>query len=95
MSDNQSTRHMVPAATVISDGNGRGVPCPEPLLVDSKQAAAMLSIGRSHFYAMLSSGRIGPMSYKLGKRTLYSVKELREWVEAGMPPRQKWIAQNN
>ncbi len=66
---------------------------PEPLLVDAKQAATMLGIGRSHFYSMLSSGQIGPMAHKLGKRSLYSVNELREWVDSGMPPRQKWIEQ--
>ena len=68
---------------------------PEPLLVDAKQAAAMLGIGRSHFYSMLSSGQIGPMAHKLGKRSLYSVNELREWVDAGIPPRHKWIERKN
>ncbi len=68
---------------------------PEPLLVGAKQAAIMLGVGRSHFYSMLSSGQIGPMAHKLGKRSLYSVNELRKWVDAGMPPRQKWIEQKN
>ncbi len=63
----------------------------EPLLVDAKQAAFMLGIGRSHFLALSSSGQIGPMAHKLGKRSLYSVKELGKWVDAGMPPRQRWI----
>jgi predicted DNA-binding transcriptional regulator AlpA len=67
------------------------VPYIEPLLVDAQQASEMLGIGRSHFYAMLSSGQIGPMSHKLGKRCLYSVKELRKWVNAGMPTRQDWL----
>ena len=68
---------------------------PEPLLVDAKDAATMLGIGRSHFYAMLSSGQIGPMAHKLGRRRLYSVNELREWVDSGTPPRQKWIEKKN
>ncbi len=63
----------------------------EPLLVDAKQAASMLGIGRSHFLALSNSGKIGPMAHKLGKRSLYSVKELDKWVDAGMPPRQRWI----
>ena len=74
--------------TVLSDGNER-------LLVGTKQASEMLSIGRSHFYSMLSSGQIGPTAHKLGKRSLFSVNELREWVNAGMPPRQKWMEQKN
>ena len=65
----------------------------ERLLVSAEKAAAMLSIGRSHFYSMLSSGQIGPMAHKLGKRSLFSVRELREWVDAGIPPRHKWIEQ--
>lgn len=73
-------------ASVLPDGN-------EQLTVGVRQAAEMLSIGRSHFYSMLSSGQIGPMAHKLGKRSLFSVKELREWVDAGMPPRQKWVEQ--
>ena len=65
----------------------------EQLLVGAEQAAAMLSIGRTHFYSMLNSGTIGPMAHKLGRRSLFSVQELREWVNAGMPPRQRWIEQ--
>ena len=65
----------------------------ERLLVSAEKAAAMLSIGRSHFYSMLSSGQIGPMAHKLGNRSLFSVNELRDWVNAGMPPRQRWIEQ--
>ncbi len=66
---------------------------PEPLLVDAKTAAVMLSIGRSHFLSLLSAGKIGPMPRKLGRRSLFSVRELRAWVDAGMPGRQKWIEQ--
>ena len=86
MSDNKATYNAVIAPAVLPDGNER-------LLVGTKQAAEMLSVGRSHFYAMLSSGQIGPIAHKLGKRSLFSVKELREWINAGMPPRQKWIEQ--
>lgn len=66
---------------------------PEPLLVDAKTAAMMLSIGRSHFLSLLSAGKIGPMPRKLGRRSLFSVKELDRWVDAGMPVRQKWVEQ--
>lgn len=74
--------------TVSPDSNER-------LLVSAEKAAAMLSIGRSHFYSMLSSGQIGPMAHKLGKRSLFSVKELRDWVDAGIPPRHKWMNKKN
>ncbi len=65
----------------------------ERLLVGAGQAAKMLSIGRSHFYSLLSSGQIGPMAHKLGNRSLFSARELREWVDAGIPSRDKWIEQ--
>jgi predicted DNA-binding transcriptional regulator AlpA len=62
----------------------------EPLLLSASDAAALLSIGRAHFYAMHSSGRLGPMPIALGRRKLWSVEELREWVQAGCVPREKW-----
>ena len=67
--------------------------CNERLAVSAEQAAKMLSIGKTHFYAMLNSGKIGPMARKLGRRSLFSVQELRDWVNAGMPVRQRWIEQ--
>jgi excisionase family DNA binding protein len=63
---------------------------PEPLLLDAKQAAAMLGIGRTHLYALHSSGRL-PLPLRLGRRTLWRADELKNWVSAGCPSRQKWI----
>ena len=63
----------------------------EHLLVGADRAASMLGIGRSLLYELNSSGKLGPLPMKLGRRTLFCVKELREWIDAGMPPRQKWI----
>lgn len=79
----------------MNNDNNNSVPKPEPLLVSSVQAAGMLGVGRSHFYGMVSSGQIGPMAHKLGKRSLYSVKELDRWVDAGMPTREIWMNQKN
>ena len=63
---------------------------PEPLLLDAKQAAAMLNIGRTHLYALHSSGQL-PLPLRLGRRTLWRADELKKWVLAGCPSRQKWI----
>lgn len=63
-----------------------------PLLLSASDAASLLSIGRSHFYAMHSSGRLGPLPRRLGRRTLWSAEELSEWVQAGCPSREQWIA---
>ena len=64
---------------------------PEPILLDAKQAAAMLGIGRAHLYALHSSGRL-PMPIHLGRRTLWRADELKDWVKAGCPNRQRWLA---
>lgn len=53
---------------------------PAPLLVDSSTAASLIGISRSFFFENLSTGRIDIKSVRLGKRTLYSVEEITEWV---------------
>ncbi len=61
-----------------------------PLLITADQAAAMLSISRSKFYEMNSSGHFGPAAIKLGRCSRWNRNELIEWVEAGSPNRNKW-----
>ncbi len=63
---------------------------PDPLLLDAKKAATMLGIGRTHLYALHSSGRL-PLPLRLGRRTLWRTDELKNWVAAGCPSRQKWL----
>ena len=61
----------------------------EPLLVSHNEAARLLGIGRTTFYQLCSSGRIGPMAIKFGRRSLFRLDELREWVATDCPPRVK------
>jgi len=63
----------------------------EKLLVDVTEAARMLGIGRTLLYEMLVDGRLGPKPVTFGKRKLFRVAELRAWVSADCPSRQKWI----
>ena len=65
----------------------------ESLLLSASQAAALLGIGRSHFYSLHSSGRIGPLPVRLGRRTLWRRDELMEWTRKNCPSRDKWLAQ--
>ena len=65
--------------------------CVERLAVDSATASAMLGMSRSHFLSLCSSGRIGPVARKLGRKSLFVVSELRDWCAAGMPPREQWV----
>lgn len=62
----------------------------EKLLINASDAAKILGVGRSLFYEMNSSGRLGPTSVVLGSKNLWSVDELREWVRAGCPARETW-----
>lgn len=65
------------------------------LLVDAAGAAKRLSISRAHFLAQHSSGKIGPLPVKLGRRTLWGVEALRAWVNAGCPDRETWLKVNS
>lgn len=58
----------------------------EPVLLGAEDAAALLSISKRHFLSLDSSGRI-PASIKLGKRRLWSVETLKEWVRSDCPAR--------
>ena len=61
------------------------------LLISADESAKMLGIGRTLFYSMHSSGRLGPMPIKLGRRSLWNRKEIEEWVESDCPVRNRWL----
>ena len=63
----------------------------EQLAIGPEQAAELMGLSLSSFYAACSSGAIGPQGRKIGKRRLFSVKELKLWCAVGMPPRREWI----
>jgi predicted DNA-binding transcriptional regulator AlpA len=60
-----------------------------PLLLTAKAAAAYLGLTRSAFYKYDITG-VTPQSMHLGGRRFWRRDELREWVDAGCPPRHKW-----
>lgn len=60
--------------------------------VSAAVAAAILGISESHFYALRKTGKLGPMSVKLGRSVRWRRAELDEWVNAGCPPRHRWQA---
>jgi len=61
-----------------------------PLLLDAEKAAQLLGIGERFFWGMHSTGELGPLPIKLGKRTLWSRFELEEWVRCRCPRRETW-----
>ena len=60
----------------------------ESLLLSAEDSAELLGIGRTLFYSMHSSGRLGPIPIKLGRRVLWNRKELEAWVRAKCPARK-------
>jgi len=66
----------------------------EPLLITADGVASLLQISRRHVYTLLQSGRL-PKPQKHGKSTRWEISELRRWVAAGSPPREKWEARKS
>jgi excisionase family DNA binding protein len=55
----------------------------EPLLVSPVEAARLLGLSRSFFYECLSAGRIAARPIRFGRKVLFSVEEIRHFVESG------------
>lgn len=64
----------------------------DPLLIGANDAAKLLGIGRSLFYSLHSSGQLGPLPIRLGRRTLWRRDDLQAWVAARCPERTRWLA---
>lgn len=62
----------------------------EQLLCSAADAAKLLGIGKSLFYSMHSTGRLGPMPVVFNSKKLWSISELQAWVAAGCPIRDNW-----
>jgi predicted DNA-binding transcriptional regulator AlpA len=60
-----------------------------PLLLTAKVAATYLGFARTAFYRYDITG-VTPQCMHLGGRRFWRRDELREWVDAGCPPRHKW-----
>ena len=72
--------------TVMRSKRGRKLR-PKLLAVDAPTAAMMLGISPAHFYTRLAAGQVPP-GFHLGRRRLWSVQELRKWIDAGAPVRR-------
>ena len=60
--------------------------------LSAKQAAAVLGVARSTFLSQHSAGRT-PNPVRIGGRTLWIADELRAWLDAGCPVRERWEQQ--
>ena len=64
----------------------------EPLAVGIKDLARLLGISVATLERWNDSGELGPAGIKKGGRRLWPLAEVREWVAAGMPRRETWLA---
>ena len=57
----------------------------EPMLVSASEAARIAGISPAMWWKLKYSGRC-PAPVRLGKRLLWRVEELRQWIDDGCPP---------
>jgi len=57
----------------------------EPLLIPIAEVVKLLSISKSAFYELRSSGRIPLQPVRLTKKPLYNREEVSAWVSSGCP----------
>lgn len=76
-----------PCSNRVSTVDGKQV---YSLLLSASDAATLLGIGSSHLWGLHSSGRLGPLPIKLGRRTLWRRRDLEKWTDAGCPSRKQW-----
>lgn len=63
-----------------------------PLALSATDAAALIGVGKSCFYEMHSSGRLGPMPISLtSKKKVWLRRELELWCKSRMPARDEWL----
>jgi len=66
-------------------------PLYDTLLVPADVAGPMCGRSEASWWRDHSAGRI-PAAIKLGGRTYWRVRELRDWIDAGCPTRKTWEA---
>jgi predicted DNA-binding transcriptional regulator AlpA len=66
-------------------------PALEPLAVGAKAAARLCGVSRSLWYSLDSAARV-PEGVRLAGRRVWPLDELRDWLRAGCPSRDRWAA---
>lgn len=64
----------------------------DKLLLSVADVCRALNISRSQFFSLRSAGRIPLSTVRLSRKLLFRADELRDWVSAGCPAHDKWIA---
>ena len=66
---------------------------PELLTVDD--FAALLQVSTRQIYIMEADRRLGPERVQIGRAVRFRRREVEQWIAAGCPWRNKWIAQRS
>lgn len=83
------TTHRDPDLAVASS-RGRAVSfAAEPLAVAAPLAAELVGISERMWRSLDSRAQVPP-PIRLGSRRLWGLDELRRWIAAGAPPRERW-----
>ncbi len=61
----------------------------EKILISDREAAELLGISRTTWWSLFNSGRT-PKEIRLGRRILWRLEELKDWVDEGCPSRYNW-----
>jgi predicted DNA-binding transcriptional regulator AlpA len=69
--------------------NNNGNDDASKLLLRAAEVALALGIGKRHLAALNSSGRL-PRPIQLGRSVRWRAEEIRDWVAAGAPCRDRW-----
>ena len=62
----------------------------DSILIPTLEVCKRLGIGKSLFFRLLSSGKVGPKKIMLGRRVLWNCREIGKWADAGCPTREQW-----
>lgn len=67
---------------------------PTVLLISAAEAAMRLSVSKATLHKLVAVGAV-PKPIHLGRRALWRVEELEEWVRDGCPPVERWERQRS
>ena len=63
---------------------------PEPLAMSLTDTAITTGFTVPGFHNMLKQGKIGPKPARIGRCLRFEVAEVRAWLRAGCPARNRW-----
>lgn len=63
------------------------------VLLTVAETARRMMVSVRHVWGMVSAGKFGPDLIRLGRAVRVRSDELSEWLAAGAPSRDCWIAQ--